>query len=111
MENFPRKTQRKICFLRIPQGIMALLGPTMGGWFVDHMSWRHLYWMGVPILTLCLFMVPRGIPAAIKVASRKIDVWGALLVAIASSATILGLSWGGTTYSWADAHAVAASQA
>jgi MFS family permease len=97
----PVQRSRWVGLLRIPQGILALLGPTMGGWFVDHMSWRHLYWMGVPVLTFCLFMVPMGIPAIVKTASRKIDVWGALIVAIASSATILGISFAGTTYPWA----------
>jgi MFS family permease len=87
--------------LRIPQGILALLGPTIGGWFVDNLSWRHLYWLGVPFLVLCLFMVPIGVPSAGRIADRKIDVRGAILVAIASSATILGLSFAGTTYPWA----------
>jgi MFS family permease len=102
----PVQRSRWVGLLRIPQGIMALLGPTMGGWFVDHMSWRHLYWMGVPVLIFCLFMVPMGIPKAVRGASRKIDVWGAILVAIASSATILGLSWGGTTYPWASSQVI-----
>jgi MFS family permease len=87
--------------LRIPQGILALLGPTIGGWFVDYMSWRHLYWLGVPFLVLCLLMVPMGVPAASKTTGRKIDVRGAILVAIASSATILGISFAGTTFPWA----------
>ena len=86
--------------LRIPQGILALLGPTIGGWFVDNMSWRHLYWLGVPFLVVCLFLVPMGVPPAGKTSGRKIDVLGALLVAIASSTTILGLSFAGTTYPW-----------
>jgi MFS family permease len=102
----PVQRSRWVGLLRIPQGIMALLGPTMGGWFVDHMSWRHLYWMGVPVLILCLFMVPMGIPAAVRGVNRKIDVWGAILVAIASSATILALSWGGTIYPWASVQVI-----
>jgi hypothetical protein len=51
--------------------------------------------------TLSLFMVPIGVPSAGRIADRKIDVRGAILVAIASSATILGLSFAGTTYPWA----------
>jgi MFS family permease len=92
--------------LRIPQGILALLGPTIGGWFVDNLSWRHLYWLGVPFLVICLFMVPVGVPSAGRAANRKIDVRGAILVAVASSATILGLSFAGTTYPWASPHII-----
>jgi MFS family permease len=86
--------------LRIPQGFLALLGPTLGGWFVDNLSWRHIYWLGVPFLILCLFLVPMGVPPIAQKAGRKIDVRGSILVAVASSATILGLSFAGTTYPW-----------
>ncbi len=97
----PVPRSKWVGLLRIPQGILALLGPTIGGWFVDNLSWRHLYWLGVPFLALCLFMVPMGVPSAGRLPGRKIDVLGAILVAIASSATILGLSFAGTTYRWA----------
>ena len=97
----PVPRSKWVGLLRIPQGILALLGPTMGGWFVDNLSWRHLYWLGVPLLVLCLFMVPVGVPSIGKTRGRKIDVRGAILVAVASSATILGLSFAGTTYPWA----------
>jgi MFS family permease len=102
----PAARSKWVGLLRIPQGILALLGPTLGGWFVDNLSWRHLYWLGVPFLVLCLFMVPIGIPSAGKTAGRKIDVRGALLVAIASSATILGISFAGTTYPWISARII-----
>jgi MFS family permease len=97
----PVERSKWVGLLRIPQGFLALLGPTLGGWFVDNMSWRHLYWMGVPLLIIGLLMVPKGIPYTGKKVNRKIDVQGALLVAVASSATILGLSFAGTTYLWA----------
>ncbi len=97
----PVERSKWVGLLRIPQGFLALLGPTLGGWFVDNLSWRHLYWMGVPLLILCLLMIPIGIPSTVKKAGRKIDVRGSILVAVASSATILGLSFAGTTYPWA----------
>lgn len=97
----PAPRSKWVGLLRIPQGILALLGPTIGGWFVDNLSWRHLYWLGIPFLLLCLILVPIGVPSTRRIAGRKIDVWGAILVAIASSATILGLSFAGTTYPWA----------
>ena len=97
----PAQRSRWVGLLNIPQGIFALFGPTVGGWFVDNLSWRHLYWIGVPFIFLCLLVIPSGVPAAVKkIANRKIDAKGAVLVAIASSATILGLSFAGTTYPW-----------
>jgi len=96
----PVQRSRWVGLLNIPQGIFAFVGPTLGGWFVDNLSWRHLYWMGVPFLILCVILVPVGIPAPVKKIARKIDVRGAILVAIASSATILGISFAGTTFPW-----------
>jgi MFS family permease len=97
----PVERSKWVGLLHAPQGFLALFGPTLGGWFVDNLSWRHLYWMGVPLLILGLLMVPIGVPATAKKVDRKIDVQGSILVAVASSATILGLSFAGTTYPWA----------
>jgi MFS family permease len=96
----PVQRSKWVGLLRIPQGSLALLGPTLGGWFVDNLSWRHLFWMGVPLIVLCLFTVPMGVPSTTKRAGLSIDVRGSFLVAVASSATILGLSFAGTTYPW-----------
>jgi MFS family permease len=96
----PARRSRLVGLLNIPTGILALVGPTLGGWFVDNLSWRHIYWMGVPLLIACLVLIPIGIPPLAKKTARKIDVRGAILVAIASSATIVGLSLAGTTYPW-----------
>jgi len=96
----PAERSKWVGLLNIPRGIFALFGPTLGGWFVDNLSWRHLFWMGVPLIVLCLLLVPMGVPGTTKKAARKIDTLGAILVAIASSATILGLSFAGTTYPW-----------
>jgi MFS family permease len=102
----PAERSKWVGLLNIPRGIFALFGPTLGGWFVDNLSWRHLYWMGVPLIVMCLLLVPMGIPARTNKTARKIDARGAILVAIASSATILGLSFAGTTYPWMSAQVI-----
>jgi MFS family permease len=86
--------------MNIPGGFFALVGPTMGGWFVDNLSWRHLYWIAAPMIILCIAIVLRGVPSLVNKVARKIDVLGCLLVIVASSTTILGFSFAGTTYPW-----------
>jgi MFS family permease len=95
----PAERSRWVGLLNIPQGIFALFGPTLGGWIVDNYGWRHLYWLGVPLILIGLLLVPVGIPS-IKKKACKIDIRGVVLVAIASSATITGLSFAGSTCSW-----------
>jgi MFS family permease len=64
--------------------------------------------MGVPLVVLGLIMVPIGVPplATKSVRRIKIDVRGIILVAVASSATILGFSFAGTTYPWASVQVI-----
>jgi MFS family permease len=93
----PSKRGTWIGLLNIPTGLFALIGPMLGGWFVDNLSWRYLYWMSLPLLFFCLVTVPIGVPSIIqKGISRKIDYAGCLLVAVASSTLILGLSFADT---------------
>ena len=99
----PAERSKWIGMLNIPAGIFALFGPTLGGWFVDNLSWRHLFWTSVPLLIFCLVMVFAGVAAPLKRVARKIDVRGCLFVAVASSTTILGLSFAGSVFPWASA--------
>ena len=97
----PAKRSKWIGLLNIPTGICSLFGPTLGGWLVDNLSWRYLFWFSLPLLVICLITVPIGVPSIITRAKRKIDILGCILVAIASSTTIVGFSLAGTTYPWA----------
>jgi MFS family permease len=97
----PARRSKWIGLLNIPTGICSLFGPTLGGWFVDNLTWRYLFWSSVPLLVICLVTVPIGVPAIVnRAAKRKIDYLGCILVAVASSTTIVGLSLAGTPYPW-----------
>jgi len=97
----PEKRGKWIGMLNIPTGFFSLIGPTMGGWFVDNLSWRYLYWIAIPLLVVCLLTVPIGVPSIVsRDAKRKIDVLGCILVAIASSTLIIGFSLAGDKYPW-----------
>jgi MFS family permease len=96
----PIERSKWVGLLNIPAGIFSLCGPTLGGWFVDNLSWRYIYWMGVPLVILCLVAVLLGIPSQVKSIARKIDIPGSALMVLASSAMILALSLAGTVYPW-----------
>jgi MFS family permease len=95
----PAERGRWVGLLNIPTGVFAVFGPALGGWLVDYMSWRHIFWWGVPLLLLS-FVITLGMPTLVQGAARKIDVQGSMTVAIASSTLIFGLSFAGTTYPW-----------
>jgi MFS family permease len=97
----PEKRGKWIGLLRIPTGVFSLIGPMLGGWFVDNLSWRYLYWIAVPLLVACLLIIPAGVPSVVKQGvKRRIDVLGCVLVAIASSTLIIGFSLVSSKYPW-----------
>jgi len=97
----PVERSKWVGMLQIPMGIAALFGPALGGWFADTIGWRYFFWSTLPPFLLCLILVPLGVPPlAHRGIKPKIDVMGCLLVIVASSTTIIGISLGGVSYPW-----------
>jgi MFS family permease len=97
----PAQRSRWIGLLNIPAGAFAFVGPILGGWFVDNLTWRYIFWCGVPLLAVSLLMVLFGLSDRTPHVARKIDSRGAMLAAVASSTMILGFSMAGSMYPWA----------
>jgi MFS family permease len=91
-----------IGMLNFSYGLPALFGPTLGGWMADSIGWRYIFWSALP-LAFVLLLAAYVMPTLIQGASRKIDIAGAILITIASSTLIFGLSFAGTTYAWGSA--------
>ncbi len=96
----PAKRGKWIGLMNVPQGFFVLIGPTLGGFIVDALNWRYLYWVTIPLIVFCLVTVPVGVPLLKRIEGRKIDIMGCIWVIIASSATIIGFSFAGTKYPW-----------
>jgi MFS family permease len=92
--------------LNIPAGIFAFIGPTLGGWFVDNLSWRYIFWCAAPLLVICLATVVFGLSRRTMHSARKVDSRGACFAAVASSAMILAFSLAGTVYPWASTQVI-----
>ena len=97
----PVERGKWVGLLNIPAGIFAFVGPTLGGWFVDSLSWRYIFWCGTPLLIAALAMVLFGLSGRRQSGPSKVDGRGAVLAAVASSTLILAFSLAGTMYPWA----------
>lgn len=82
----------------------SLAGPVLGGFIAEHLHWSIIFWINIP-LGLLAFWMSNG---ALKQLPRnerwhRLDVPGAVLIALASATLMLALSWGGARYAWSSA--------
>jgi EmrB/QacA subfamily drug resistance transporter len=86
----PRDRARAIGAWSGLSGIAAALGPLVGGWLIDTLSWRWIFLVNLPLAALVVLVSARHVPESRdQQAPRGFDVPGALLLA----AGLGGLSW------------------
>jgi EmrB/QacA subfamily drug resistance transporter len=81
-------------------GFASVLGPTLGGWLVDNLEWKWLFWIFLPLGIVAFAMILMLFPKTERKAAEKIDYAGSLFLSLAIISLLLGFSWAGTKYAW-----------
>lgn len=80
--------------LNIPTGLAALIGPVLGGVVAESVfGWRGLYWGTIPLMLIAAGFVFVGLPGNEQKGKPEIDVFGTLIMVIATTTLIIGFSW------------------
>ncbi|HEX4219579.1 MAG TPA: MFS transporter [Acidimicrobiales bacterium] len=96
----PRARGRYMGLFMAMFGVTTVIGPLIGGFFVDTIGWRWIFYINIPIGALGLVVTTFALPGALSRVRRVIDYLGTALVALAATCLVLFTSLGGTSYPW-----------
>jgi len=81
-------------------GVSTIIGPLLGGFFVDNLSWRWIFYVNLPIGAVAFVVIGAVFHVRPAPKQHKVDYLGAALLAGGLSAIVLFTSLGGTTWAW-----------
>ncbi len=97
----PRKRGTYLGVLGGVWSFSSVVGPILGGWFADSVGWRWAFWFNLPLGAIAIIFVLAFLRAPLQKKTRvRLDVAGMTAMAIATTAIILLISWGGREYAW-----------
>ena len=76
-------------------GVSAVVGPSLGAFLIQHVSWSVVFWINVPIGLIAVAMVGMFLNESVEHRQRSIDWIGASLTLLAAGSLILALVQGG----------------
>nr|WP_294692192.1 MDR family MFS transporter [uncultured Friedmanniella sp.] len=87
--------------------LSSVVGPTLGGIFVDFLDWRLIFFVNVPLGAVAAWVLYRRFSEDVQRKQHTIDYGGAVLLTVGTSLLVLGLLEGGVVWDWLSVPSVA----
>ncbi|MFJ5994108.1 DHA2 family efflux MFS transporter permease subunit [Streptomyces sp. NPDC092370] len=81
-------------------GATSVLGPLLGGLFTQHLSWRWVFYVNLPVGVVALAVIATVLHIPRTARRHVIDYLGTFLIAAVATCLVLVASLGGTTWAW-----------
>jgi len=96
----PRERGRYQGYMGSVFAFSSVVGPLLGGFFVDNLSWRWCFYINLPVGIVALVVTSAVLRVDFRRTQHAIDYAGAALLVAAVSPLLLMLEWGGREHEW-----------
>jgi EmrB/QacA subfamily drug resistance transporter len=96
----PRERGRYMGLIGSVFAVASVAGPLLGGFLVDNLSWRWVFYVNMPVGALAVAIVATRLHLHTPHTRHRIDYLGAGLLSGGVAALILLTTWGGNQYAW-----------
>ncbi|SFA70927.1 MULTISPECIES: MDR family MFS transporter [unclassified Bacillus (in: firmicutes)] len=84
-------------------GVSSVLGPLLGAYITDFISWHWVFYINVPIGIISFYLIFRYYQESLEHSKQRIDYGGAITLVVAVVSLMFALELGGKEYAWASA--------
>jgi EmrB/QacA subfamily drug resistance transporter len=88
----PQRVGRMMGVIGVPMLLAPIAGPILGGWLVDSVSWRWIFYVNVPIGIVTVALARRFLDTDRPSSSEPLDWKGLLLLSPGLAALVYGLA-------------------
>ena len=96
----PRERGRYQGYMGAVFALASVIGPLLGGFFVDQLSWRWVFYVNLPVGAVALVVTSAVLDLPHRRISHSIDYLGTALLVGSVGSILLAVTWGGTEYAW-----------